>query len=145
MACRLFLSQSRQLSVLIRNPTVLPHLYRLNTIIDNNRHLFTVHKIPDTFSMLDTITPIVSIQKRFKKRNKPSKNSPKGKVLDEDEDEEEEDDSDEELTAEDPDSKIVNANTSTMRLDSIGKSCFNIARAKFDEYFYKVCLWFFLF
>lgn len=89
----------------------------------------------EIFNRLDSVMNNWSyfIQKRFRKKNPPKKVTNIEESDSENEDELDLDESNENLEI-----KEFNTTVISWRLDAIGKTCFNISRAKFEQYFYDV-------
>lgn len=117
----------RQSSVpLSRVPQILKYSKVVQTISSSSLCSFTLKA---TFS---SPTPFLEfVQKRFLKKkirfDKPVKNT----------DVENESDADE-SDVEEEDSKVMHKTVISLRLDAVGKTCFGLPRAKFEECFYNV-------
>ena len=71
------------------------------------------------------------ILKRFKKSNR---------FVEHTDDEQEESDADESDLEGETDSKVMHKTVIALRLDAVGKTCFGMPRAKFEECFYNASL-----
>lgn len=99
----------------------------------NKQEIFTRFNA-STCSLYSAINNSVYFnQKRFRKKNPPKKVSDIEESESENEDEIDLEDSNENLEI-----KEFNTTVISCRLDAIGKTCFNISRAKFEQYFYDV-------
>ena len=109
----------------------------------NYRTLFAINSlsIPIDDHIVDLNSSVHSIQRRYKKK-KAGKQPQRPSKHDEDDDDDDKDDSDsdqdEQMDESDLDSRVINTTVMSWRLDAVGKTCFNMPRAKFEEGFYNV-------
>ncbi|OTF75805.1 hypothetical protein BLA29_007757 [Euroglyphus maynei] len=113
---------------------------RQNALVfrQNYRTLFSIHSpsISSDDNIVDRKSSVHSIQKRYKKK-KAGKQPQRPSKQEEDDDEDDSDsDSDSDQDEQMDDTKVVTTTVASSRLDAVGKTCFNMARAKIEEGFY---------
>lgn len=108
----------------------------------NYRTLFAIHSLsmPIDDHIVDLNSSVHSIQRRYKKKKAGKQPQRPSKHDEEDDDDKDDSDSDqdEQMDESDLDSRVINTTVMSWRLDAVGKTCFNMPRAKFEEGFYNV-------
>lgn len=107
----------------------LKYSKNVQVISSSSLHSFTSKAIVSS-PKPSSIESTLFVQKRFKKKMRFEK--PVESINDENESDADESD------VEDEDSKVMHKTVISLRLDAVGKTCFGLPRAKFEECFYNV-------